>query len=128
MNLNAVIEYGAVISAAIYGVLLAHRKGLDFVGVFAVAFVVSFGGGTLRDLFLDRTPLFWVANQHFAIMVFTLALAGRPARQKRRPVTEVTMPTHTPLFATLLTGIVLVLAALTFFPALALGPLAEALS
>lgn len=76
MNLNAVIEYGAVISAAIYGVLLAHRKGLDFVGVFAVAFVVSFGGGTLRDLFLDRTPLFWVANQHFAILVFTLALTG----------------------------------------------------
>ena len=62
------------------------------------------------------------------IIAFTLALAGSLARQKRRPVTEGTMPTHTPLFATLLTGIVLVLAALTFFPALALGPLAEALS
>jgi K+-transporting ATPase ATPase A chain len=64
----------------------------------------------------------------FGIIAFTLALAGSLARQKRRPVTEGTMPTHTPLFATLLTGIVLVLAALTFFPALALGPLAEALS
>ncbi len=38
------------------------------------------------------------------------------------------MPTHTPLFAVLLTGIVIILAALTFFPALALGPIAEALS
>ena len=58
----------------------------------------------------------------------TLALAGSLAQQRRRPVTAGTMPTHTPLFAVLLTGIVIVLAALTFFPALALGPIAEALS
>lgn len=76
MNFNAVIEYAAVISAAIYGVLLAYRKGMDFVGVFSVAFVVSFGGGTMRDLFLDRTPLFWIANQHFALLVFLIALVG----------------------------------------------------
>jgi K+-transporting ATPase ATPase A chain len=64
----------------------------------------------------------------FGIIVLTLALAGSLAAQLRRPVTAGTMPTHTPLFATLLAGIVLILAALTFFPALALGPIAEALS
>ncbi len=56
-------------------------------------------------------------------------IAERPdAGQQRRPVTAGTMPTHTPLFGTLLLGIIVILAGLTFFPALALGPIAEALS
>ena len=50
------IEFLAVVSAGIYGALLARRKEMDFVGVFSVAFVTAFGGGTLRDLLLDRTP------------------------------------------------------------------------
>ncbi|CCH69253.1 potassium translocating ATPase, subunit A [Phycicoccus elongatus Lp2] len=64
----------------------------------------------------------------FGIIVLTLALAGALASQLRRPVTAGTMPTHTPIFGVLLVGIVLLLAGLTFFPSLALGPLAEALS
>lgn len=64
----------------------------------------------------------------FGIIVLTLALAGALVTQPRRPVTAGTMPTHTPVFAVLLTGIILLLAGLTFFPSLALGPLAEALS
>lgn len=64
----------------------------------------------------------------FGIIVLTLALAGALAGQLRRPVTAGTMPTHTPTFGVLLFGIVLLLAGLTFFPSLALGPLAEALS
>ena len=58
MSYLVFIEFLAVIVSSIYGVLLAARKGMDVVGVFAVAFAVAFGGGTLRDLFLDRTPLF----------------------------------------------------------------------
>ena len=57
-----------------------------------------------------------------------LALAGALAAQRRRPVTAGTMPTDTPLFTVLLAGTVVVVAGLTFFPALALGPIAEALS
>ncbi|MHB8973390.1 MAG: trimeric intracellular cation channel family protein [Pirellulaceae bacterium] len=53
------IEFLAVISGGLYGVLLAKRKDMDFVGVFCVAFITAFGGGTLRDVLLDRTPLFW---------------------------------------------------------------------
>lgn len=64
----------------------------------------------------------------FGVIVLTLALAGALAGQLRRPVTAGTMPTHTPTFGVLLFGIVLLLAGLTFFPSLALGPLAEALS
>ena len=64
----------------------------------------------------------------FVPMVLVLALAGCLVAQKRRPATAGTMPTHTPLFVSLLVGVALIVTGLTFFPALALGPLAEALS
>jgi K+-transporting ATPase ATPase A chain len=60
-------------------------------------------------------------------IVFVLALAGSLAAQDRVPVTAGTLPTHTPLFAGLLVGVVLIVSALTYFPVLALGPLAEGL-
>lgn len=72
--LNQSLELLAVVSAGLYGVLLARRTGMDFVGVFTIAFFTAFGGGTLRDLFLDRNPLFWIANGHYPIIVFGLAL------------------------------------------------------
>ena len=68
------IEFIAVISSAIFGVRLASRLGMDVTGVFAVAFAMAFGGGTLRDLFLDRNPLFWIANPHYVITVFCIAM------------------------------------------------------
>jgi uncharacterized membrane protein YeiH len=46
---------------------------MDFVGVFSVACMTAFGGGTLRDLFLDRHPLFWIQNGHYPMIVFALA-------------------------------------------------------
>ncbi|MFE4972669.1 potassium-transporting ATPase subunit KdpA [Kitasatospora sp. NPDC056651] len=60
-------------------------------------------------------------------MVFVLALAGSLARQSTVPVTAGTLPTHRPLFIGMLTGVVLIVVGLTYFPALALGPLAEGL-
>jgi hypothetical protein len=65
------IEFSAVVASAIFGVLLAARKELDAVGIITVALAVAFGGGTLRDLFLDRTPLFWIANRHYTVIVFS---------------------------------------------------------
>ena len=67
------IELFAVISSAVYGVLLARRHKMDFVGVFSLAFVVAFGGGTLRDLFLGRHPLFWIEQSHYPIVVLVIA-------------------------------------------------------
>jgi K+-transporting ATPase ATPase A chain len=63
----------------------------------------------------------------FLPMVFVLGLAGSLARQKPVPVSEGTLPTHRLLFVGMLTGVVVILVALTYFPALALGPLAEGL-
>jgi K+-transporting ATPase ATPase A chain len=61
---------------------------------------------------------YWVA-------IPTLAIAGSMARKKRVPPSAGTLPTHTPLFVMLLISVVLIVGALTFLPALALGPIVE---
>jgi K+-transporting ATPase ATPase A chain len=63
----------------------------------------------------------------FLPIVLVLALAGSLARQQHVPATAGSLPTHGPLFVTMLTGVVLLVAGLTFFPVMALGPLAEGL-
>jgi len=61
----------------------------------------------------------------FWLAIPTLALAGSLARKKLVPAGPGTLPTHTPLFVVLLIGIILIVGALTFIPALALGPVVE---
>ncbi len=63
----------------------------------------------------------------FLPIVFVLGLAGSLSRQRPVPASEGTLPTHRLLFVGLLTGVTLIVVALTYFPALALGPLAEGL-
>ena len=64
----------------------------------------------------------------FALIIPVLAIAGSLARKQVAPASAGTFPTHTPLFGGLVVGVVLVVAGLTFLPALALGPLLEFLS
>ncbi len=64
----------------------------------------------------------------FLPIVFVLALAGSLAGQRPAPASEGTLPTHGPLFVGMVAGVTVVLVALTYLPALALGPLAEGLS
>jgi len=61
----------------------------------------------------------------FGVMIPILAIAGSLAAGKRTPAGPGTLPTHTPLFATMLVAVVVVVGALSFFPALALGPIVE---
>ena len=68
------VEITAVIAFAISGLIEAVRKRMDIVGTFTVAFVTAFGGGTLRDVLLDRRPLVWVAHQEYIWLVLALAL------------------------------------------------------
>jgi len=63
----------------------------------------------------------------FGVIVPVLALAGSLAAKKRIAVTTGTMPTHGPLFVTLLIGTVVLVGALNYVPALALGPVIEQL-
>lgn len=73
-DLLSAVELLAVLSSGCFGMLLAWRKRLDFVGIFAVASMTAFGGGTLRDLFLDRHPLFWIEKAHYPLILFCLCL------------------------------------------------------
>ena len=67
----------------------------------------------------------WVSR--YWLIIPTLAIAGSLARKKLVPAGSGTLPTHTPLFVALLVGTVLLVGALTFIPALALGPVVEQL-
>ncbi|MGL4175527.1 MAG: potassium-transporting ATPase subunit KdpA [Dermatophilaceae bacterium] len=88
----------------------------------------AFAGLSADQPFLNSLLAGCMLLGRFVPIVLVLRLAGSLAAQQRRPVTAGTMPTHTPLFTTLVVGTVLVVAGLTFFPSLALGPIAEALS
>jgi uncharacterized membrane protein YeiH len=65
-------EAAATLAFALSGLIEAARKRLDAVGVVVVAGLAAFGGGTLRDILLDRRPFFWV--QHAAWLWALLAL------------------------------------------------------
>ena len=56
------VELSGVAVFAISGVLAAGRKGLDLLGIAVIAVVTAIGGGTLRDVLLDRHPIFWIAD------------------------------------------------------------------
>jgi K+-transporting ATPase ATPase A chain len=66
-----------------------------------------------------------MVTARFLPMILVLALAGSLARQRHTPESPGTLPTHRPQFVGLVAGVTLILVALTFLPALALGPLAE---
>jgi uncharacterized membrane protein YeiH len=71
-NAQTAIEATATLAFAASGLLAAARKRLDAVGVCIVAGLAAFGGGTLRDVLLDRRPFFWV--QHAGWLWALLAL------------------------------------------------------
>ncbi|WP_433300325.1 potassium-transporting ATPase subunit KdpA [Actinoplanes sp. CA-030573] len=88
----------------------------------------AFAGITVNTPWWDTTLGLVMLLGRFLPMVLVLALAGALARQRPAPESEGTLPTHRPLFVGMVAGVTVVLVALTFLPALALGPLAEGLS
>ena len=74
--LRHALELAATIAFTLSGVMTASRSRLDAVGVYAVAFLTAFGGGTLRDLLLDQRPFFWVAHVEYLWGVLVLATAA----------------------------------------------------
>jgi potassium-transporting ATPase potassium-binding subunit len=88
----------------------------------------AFGGITVSGMFYATAIGLVMLVGRFWLIVPVLAIAGSLARKKLVPPSNGTLPTHTPLFVSLLVGVVLLVGALTYFPALALGPIAEHLS
>ena len=74
-ELVAVLTYLAVVASAVSGSLEARRRHMDVVGAVAVAFVTAFGGGTIRDLLLGRTPIFWLLDPWVTVATFLAGLA-----------------------------------------------------
>jgi uncharacterized membrane protein YeiH len=70
MDVRHAIELLGIAAFAASGVLSAGRKGMDLIGVAAIAFVTALGGGTLRDLLLDRHPVAWIANRNYVYVCF----------------------------------------------------------
>jgi uncharacterized membrane protein YeiH len=65
-------EIIGTLAFALSGLIEAARKKLDIVGMAMVTFLAAFGGGTLRDILLDRRPFFWVQNQFWIWVVLGL--------------------------------------------------------
>lgn len=87
----------------------------------------AFAGLTANTPWLNTALGVAMLLGRFLPIVFVLALAGSFAAQDKVPVTAGTLPTHRPQFIGLLIGVTVIVTALTFFPALTLGPLAEGL-
>ena len=88
----------------------------------------AFAGLSADQPFLNLALATCMFFGRFVPIVAVLALAGGVVQQGRRPVTAGTMPTHTASFAGFLVIIILIVSGLTYFPSLALGSIAEALS
>jgi uncharacterized membrane protein YeiH len=71
--LRHALELAATLAFTLSGVMAAARSRLDAVGVYAVAFLAAFGGGTLRDLLLDQRPFFWVGHVEYLWGVLALS-------------------------------------------------------
>ncbi len=68
-------ELLGIVAFALSGVISAVRKRMDVVGICACGFLAAFGGGTLRDLLIDRRPFFWVEHQLVLMGVLMLCVA-----------------------------------------------------
>jgi len=63
-----------VLAFALTGLVEGARKGADLFGIGFLAFVTAFGGGTVRDLLLDRRPFFWVENEFWLWLLIGIAI------------------------------------------------------
>ena len=68
------LDMVGVIACAIAGTLLAQHKGFDIAGCVLVSMVNAIGGGTLRDMALDRHPLFWMTDLNYIIVITVTSL------------------------------------------------------
>jgi potassium-transporting ATPase potassium-binding subunit len=85
----------------------------------------AFGGLTVNTPWYDTTMGVTMLAGRFLMIIPMLAIAGNLARKKYVPPSLGTFPVTTPLFTVLLMGVIIIVGALTFFPALSLGPILE---
>jgi uncharacterized membrane protein YeiH len=74
MIVQHLLDSAGVAVCAISGALAAGRRSLDLLGVVVIAIVASVGGGTVRDLLLDRHPVFWISDPGYLLTAISAAL------------------------------------------------------
>lgn len=74
MTLLGVIDFAAVLVFALTGALVASRAQLDLIGFAFMAALTGIGGGTVRDVLLDRNPIFWIAEPGYLAVTSAAAL------------------------------------------------------
>ena len=77
----SILDILGLIAFAISGALAGIEKKLDFFGVFVIAMVTSIGGGTLRDLLIGNTPVFWLLNLQTLYIVVAATIISIIFRQ-----------------------------------------------
>ena len=82
-TLQAAVEIAATVAFALSGLLAGARKHLDAVGLCVVAGLSAFGGGTLRDVLLDRRPFFWVEHANWLWALLALCMAAMLLLRRR---------------------------------------------
>jgi len=87
MTLVRVLDLIGIGVFAVSGALAAGRKRLDLLGVFVLASVTAIGGGTIRDLLLDRHPMFWLTDAtYLGVIVTAVAITVAYVRRRRPPL------------------------------------------
>jgi uncharacterized membrane protein YeiH len=87
MTLVRVLDLVGIGVFAVSGALAAGRKRLDLLGVFVLAAVTAIGGGTIRDLLLDRHPMFWLTDAtYLGVIVTAVAVTFAYVRWRRPPL------------------------------------------
>ena len=84
------LDLAGVAVFAVSGVLAARDRKLDLLGVIIVAAITAIGGGTLRDLLLNRHPIFWITDSWFLMVIIAAALLT-VAYVRFRPVPGITL-------------------------------------
>jgi len=69
-----IVDLAGVIVFAISGILTAGKKGMDLFGIIVISIVTAIGGGTIRDLLLNRFPIFWMSNPGYLIIIIITAI------------------------------------------------------
>lgn len=69
-----IIETLGILSFALSGVVLGKKKDYDIVGVYIIAWVTAFGGGTIRDVILDIQPVYWISHSEYPLMILCLVV------------------------------------------------------
>jgi len=82
------VELFGVSVSAISGALMAGRKSLDLFGVLVIALITALGGGTLRDVVLDRHPVAWIRDEGYIYAAALAALATVAWVRLTRPIPE----------------------------------------